>query len=354
MTERAKEVTKRATRSGADRGVAQVNPAALVRVFVDALGRLGYDTGSLLADAGVRRSDLDDPDGHITCQATGALLAAATERKPIGNLGVRLAAETPLGAFPLVDYLVLTSANVGAGLRQLARYLRLVEAPYVLRLLEDENPIRILYDSPPNAFSVEFGVTIAVLHLREETEGRLEVAFVSFAHQPDDAAEIERIVGCPVHTKAAWNGFALFPEVWQLPLRRRDPILQAVLERHANDIGARLAPADGFVNELRQLLQSQIANGDTRIHTVARALSMSVRSLQRRLSDAGFSYQELLEKSRKEAAGAYLSDSRFSIGEVGYLLGYSEPAAFHRAFKHWNGMTPQVFRKKHRQGAAQQ
>jgi hypothetical protein len=85
------------------------------------------------------------------------------QERPIKNLAMRIAAETPIGAFPLIDYLVVTSENVGAGLQQLARYFRLVDAPYTLDLREDEDPIRVLFHSPANPFSVEFGVTLTVL-----------------------------------------------------------------------------------------------------------------------------------------------------------------------------------------------
>jgi AraC-like DNA-binding protein len=90
-----------------------------------------------------------------------------------------------------------------------------------------------------------------------------------------------------------------------------------------------------------------MAEGDVQIETVARALATSTRSLQRRLAEAGISYQQLLDNTRRDAADEYLADPRLSIGEVAYLLGYSEPAAFHRAFKRWNGITPQSFRKQH-------
>jgi AraC-like DNA-binding protein len=57
------------------------------------------------------------------------------------------------------------------------------------------------------------------------------------------------------------------------------------------------------------------------------------------------SYQQLLDAARKEAARRYLAESSLAIGEVAYLVGYSEPAPFHRAFKRWYGVTPEVFRR---------
>jgi AraC-like DNA-binding protein len=98
--------------------------------------------------------------------------------------------------------------------------------------------------------------------------------------------------------------------------------------------------------ELRRVLASRVAGGDTRIQTVARQLAMSVRTLQRRLATEKLSYQDVLEEIRRQAAERYLSDSTLSAAEVGFLIGYSELAAFHRAFKRWRGMTPVQFRKK--------
>jgi AraC-like DNA-binding protein len=79
---------------------------------------------------------------------------------------------------------------------------------------------------------------------------------------------------------------------------------------------------------------------------VARALAISARSLQRRLADAGVTYQQVLDSTRREIAAKYLSIPTLSIAEIAYLLGYSETAAFHRAFKRWNGIGPQVFREQ--------
>jgi len=58
------------------------------------------------------------------------------------------------------------------------------------------------------------------------------------------------------------------------------------------------------------------------------------------------SYQQVVDSARKEAAARYLTDSTLAICEVAYLVGYSEPAPFHRAFKRWYGMTPDSFRHR--------
>ena len=132
-------------------------------------------------------------------------------------------------------------------------------------------------------------------------------------------------------------------------MRTTGPVLRKVLEQHANEIAVQLPAMDGLVLEVRRALASRIAKEDVQIQSVARALAISTRSLQRRLAAAGVTYQDLLDQTRREAANRYLRVATFSIGEVAYLLGYSEAAAFHRAFKRWTGMGPQEFRVRQRE-----
>ena len=104
-----------------------------------------------------------------------------------------------------------------------------------------------------------------------------------------------------------------------------------LLERQAGEIMARLPAEGGVASDVRRVLAKQVAGGDTRITAVARELATTSRTLQRRLAAAGLSYQELLDRTRREAAEKYLADSSLAIAEVSYLLGYSEPSALHRA-----------------------
>ena len=262
------------------------------------------------------------------------------------NAGMRLATVTPIGAFPLIDYVIVTSQNVREALTRIARYVRLAEPRSVPHVREDEDPIRVSLEGHDTPFSAEFTVTLNLLHFRDETEDRFRAAYASFCHQPDDVEEIEQVLSCPVHTGASWNGWALSREMCQLPFRRRDAALGSLLQRHADEAIARLPPMETVALDVRRALASRVGGGDTRIQTIARTLATSARSLQRRLAAAGVSYKQLLDHARKDAAERYLTDSLLSIGEVAYLLGYSEPAAFNRAFRRWHKETPLAFRER--------
>jgi AraC-like DNA-binding protein len=245
--------------------------------------------------------------------------------------------ETPLGAYPPLEHLIVTSGSVGEGMHRFAQHAQLAGAPLRIEIFEDETPIRVVMESAP------FSVFLTVLHLRREAAGTLRPEYVSLREAPDDIAAAEEALACPVRI-GSWSGFALSREAWRLPMRRRDPVLQGVLERHAAEVLARLPQRTDVVSELRRTLATRIARGDVRLATVARALGSSVRTLQRRLEEAGSSYQEVLEQARCDAAERHLGETALSIAEISWLVGYSEPSAFQRAFKRWRGQSPRSFR----------
>jgi AraC-like DNA-binding protein len=176
----------------------------------------------------------------------------------------------------------------------------------------------------------------------------VRAVYVSFEHSPDDDDEYESTLGCPVRVHAAWSGFVLSRETWALPMRRRDPVLLAVLERQADARMARLPPAEDLVAHVRRAVTTGLADGRASMTEIARQLAMAPRTLQRRLSDEATTFQRVVEEVRRDAAERHLGESALSIAEISFALGYSEPAAFHRAFRRWKRTTPQAYRATRR------
>ncbi len=310
-----------------------------------ALQDLGFDLDRLLAAAGLRRSDVADPDAYLSPAACATVFARAQEERRIQNLALHLAARTPIGANPLLDYLIVCSDSVGQGIERLSRYLRLVNSGVRIGVHDEGDPVRVVVEAR-SPFETELSVSLSVLRFRQEAEPPFAAAYASFGHEPDDADEYARRLGCPVRTRAPWSGWALSKAALGRPLRRRDPALRKWLDRQAAGLLARL-PATGTVqDDVTRALSTQMTAGEVELDAVARRLATTPRTLQRRLARAGTSFESLRDGARREAAVLYLADTALSIGEIGYLLGYSEPAAFHRAFKRWHGTTPQAFRAR--------
>jgi len=346
MTARANSLTGRVKPLSASANGRWSMSASDVRAFLSAFRQLGYDSDSLVA-ASVGDYDLADPDARVSCDAIGSMVSLALRQRFIPNLGLELARCTPIGAYPLLDYLVATSETVEQGVAQLARYLRLIGNPTEVTTRPQKNAVRIEISGNDAPLSVEYSASLMVLHFRTETEGTFTASGLSLRHRPDDASAFARVLGCDVIVEATWNGLVVPIESWRLPLRRRDSLLRGLLETQADQILARLPQRSGVAQQVQRALAADLSAETTRIDIFARQLAMSGRTLQRRLTDEGVSFQQLLDAARKEAAGRYLVESTLAIGEVAYLVGYSEPAPFHRAFKRWYRVTPETFRRRH-------
>src|SRR5690349_13710913 len=160
MTARANSLTARATAPARSAERRWSMPATDLGAFLNALGALGYPVDSLLAASGVRDSDLHDPDARVSCEALGQMVASAQRERFTPNLGIEIARVTPVGAYPLLDYLVATSETVGAGVEQLTRYLRLVGSPMEITTEQEKHVMQVVMEESAAPFSVEYSAAL--------------------------------------------------------------------------------------------------------------------------------------------------------------------------------------------------
>lgn len=120
--------------------------------------------------------------------------------------------------------------------------------------------------------------------------------------------------------------------------------LFAVLRNQAERVLERRAPTQALAELLRRFLEACVPARIPTMSVAAKELGMSARSLRRRLSKEGVSYRALLQDALERSAIRMLSASGRSVQETAYAVGFSDPAAFNRAFKRWKGVTPKQFR----------
>lgn len=107
------------------------------------------------------------------------------------------------------------------------------------------------------------------------------------------------------------------------------------------------ASAPDSVTAVSQAVATQLEDGDVRVDRIAALLSLSSRTLQRRLAEQGTTFQEVVDRVRATRAKFYLVDEGLTIREIARRLGFSGAPTFHRAFKKWTGNTPERFRAQH-------
>ena len=171
------------------------------------------------------------------------------------------------------------------------------------------------------------------------------MGYLSLRSPPDTLADWEARLECRVEVEG-WNGFVIPRAVCNLPMRRANIVLQSVLERHAMDVAARMPETAVVDDHVRRVIEAGLTAGEVTVGSVARALAMSTRTLQRRLARDGTSFRDLLDDVRRAAGARHLANPALSNAEVAYVLGFSELPAFHRACRRWFGRTPREFRMR--------
>lgn len=161
--------------------------------------------------------------------------------------------------------------------------------------------------------------------------------------EPAYRAEYDRIFRVPVVFGSDKNAL-LIADVWmtqRLPSSSR-PIL-GILNAHAEMLLKRLESSKSAKGRVESLLMPILHTGDASMDMIAGKLGLSRQTLFRKLKAEGATYEKVLDELRHKMALHYLGGQRVSVKQTTYLVGFSDPAAFSRAFKRWTGSSPRMY-----------
>lgn len=313
---------------------------------------LGVARDEALAIAGLRADEIAEPDALVDYEALPRLWGGLIERFPGEPLGLRYARLVSITTLGVVGYAIGKGPDFRAALDVYCRFCRLVD-PFLQIALESDGELhRIVLDHESRVVAMAEPIEMMIaglyrlgLGLNPEIGKPAEVCF-RHAQRHDDAVYREAFEGVLPRFDAPYTGAAFETAVLDLPIAGGDAREAAYLTRYAEALLQELAtpsasaPIDARV---RAEIDAHLLEGVGE-HRVARALGMSVRSLQRALQAEGTSFSEQLDAVRRTRALAMLSRRDVSVAEVAFALGYSDPRAFYRSFKRWTGKTPREFR----------
>jgi AraC-like DNA-binding protein len=163
---------------------------------------------------------------------------------------------------------------------------------------------------------------------------------------PGSAAAHERHFGCPVRFGTDMDALLVSHETIQAPNRVGDPGIVKFFDTHLEEELSKFDDGASFERRVRIRISQSLSQGIPTISDIAKHFGMSGRTLQRRLSERGHSFQKLVDEARRELAERLLAETSYPLAEVAFLTGFSEQSAFNRAFKRWAGQTPRSFRIK--------
>jgi AraC-like DNA-binding protein len=328
--------------------------AKTVRATLGAAKALGLDAGALATawDLGDAMKDVDARFPHAAWLALWQEIVRRTGRE---SVGIEAAEQLPWGHFDVLDYLFATAEDFGTGLRRFERYFALVSTGVMHRVEEHDGVVRLVRYYVPDCYTrllapAEFSFANIVIRARVALASHICPLAVEFAAPaPSSDAAYRRLFGCPVRFETEHSALVLDQSTLRLPMQRPDPELSRILERHAEHLVEQLGTESGVVASVRGVVVKGLRDGDVSVAHTARALGMSIRTLQRRLQDEGLSFDDVYDATRKELARRYLGDPGLSIQETAHLLAFGDLRGFYRAFRRWEDCTPAEYRRRLRE-----
>ncbi len=263
------------------------------------------------------------------------------------------AARYTFSSLGVVGLACKTAATVGEALALHGRYQRLTNrtATYTTRV--EGGTLRFEEDRPSTRLGSllvsEYTMFIALGLLRTHASVAPRVRAMRTRRSEVSVREREvwgRELRVELECGAEVSSLELDASILEVPLSSADP----EMEEFFRGFLARAAPeveyADERMRRLGVVIRESLVHGTPKLAQVARTLGIGAKTLQRRLAEHDTSFGAVLERTRRELAAGYLKDPGCTLTDVAYLLGYSEPASFHRAFKRWYGVTPAAWRRE--------
>ncbi len=321
---------------------------AYVQPLLDAAAARGVGGADLARAAGLAPDSLarlpeslPAPD-YIRLLDAGAALAADP------HFGLHVGEQVRLGAYSVYGMILLACRDFGQALEQTQRYEQLAH---------DLGRSRVAVQGGRASYAWTSHYPRASRHLAESVfagirvignwlaGGALPPATISFMHGTDAPhGEYERVLGCVPDFGAAAHSASFDAALLAMPVPNADVAMYPVLVEHAERLLAQRGARDATVEQVRAAMVRRLAHEPVRLGGVARELGVGSRTLQRKLAEAGVSFQQLLDQTRYALARDYLRRRELSLVDIAFLLGYQEQSAFTHAFREWSGTNPGAWR----------
>jgi AraC-like DNA-binding protein len=320
--------------------------------LANGLVRLAMSKGAartaLLERAAIAEDDLSDHDNRIPFPKYVALMRAGQALANDPALALHYGETSDFSEVSIVGLIGNASETLTDALVQLNRYGRLV----------------VEFDGGPNRFVTEPAGTDAywLVDTRKNPNDFHELTESTFARmicgpraygvtqlartvhvthpKPAYAAEVERVFGAPVIYDAPRNAMLVETRWLGHRVQRAPRYAFGILSRHADRLLNELTQSKSARGRVEALLMPVLHKGDIGMSAVAQKMGVSRQTLFRRLKEEGTTFEKVLDDLRHTLARDYLSAKKVSVNETAYLVGFSEPAAFSRAFKRWTGKSP--------------
>lgn len=301
----------------------------------------GLDHDTLMAKSGLPEDLLTKPDSRVSTRSMLRLWRAVIDEIDDPVLGLHVARQPSLRDFGLVGYAMCCSNNLHDALHRLARYQRILSEAVRFTLDDDDETCVLTWISHPSLLAirhpVESSMTLLIRAARELTGVDLRPVRVELPTPPPaNPGAYKAEFQCDTAFACDSASITWSSQQMDLPTPGADATLAGYLDQLATIAVEPIdAEHDSTTTAVRRALWSMLPRGRPNIWRIARELGVSVRTLQRRLGEEGSTFSGVLDDLRRDVTHELLAEGSQPVADISFLLGYSEPSAFHRAYRRW-------------------
>lgn len=312
--------------------------------------RQGYNVDALLDDAGIAHDLLDENMARVYPDHFAKLYQKVARAMNDEFLGL---ANSPsrLGSFNLLSELLIHCNNLEQVLLKGANFYSLFDFSLQLGLEVHEDyceltVTELIPGQDVEHFLVEIWLTVWHRLCCWLAGRRLPILEAHFAYaKPAHVQEYNLLFYCPLHFDQDKTVLRFDNSILQLPVIKQPEDLKDMLKNAPGNFLTKPNNTASVSAQIKQLLGTEFDREFPAFEQIADTLHNTTQTLRRRLKDEGSSYQEIKDQVRRDVAIFHLSQSKLSINDIAARVGFTEPSAFHRAFKKWTGVTPGIYRQ---------
>ncbi|MCO5052222.1 MAG: AraC family transcriptional regulator [Verrucomicrobiae bacterium] len=305
---------------------------------------------ALLRRAGLPVTLFQQEKVYVTTAELFSLWRSVSELSADPGIGLKLGSETRLARTHPAGIAVMCSRTFGDALQRLGRYKQLT-CPEEIRVHRagQEAAVEFFYvearETQPEAL-VDMLLSWILSVGRQGTGDPIAPLRLELIRPVKHRALLERHFGCRVRFKADRNALVFRSDDLNRPfVTYNEELLEVIGAQLESELQSRRT--DKSVGEqVKQTLRQLLAGKRPTLRDVAKELGLSARTLQRRLTDSGITFQQVVEETRRELARHYLKQRAVELNEAAFLLGFEDANSFFRAFQNWEGTSPGEWRSR--------
>jgi AraC-like DNA-binding protein len=264
------------------------------------------------------------------------------------TFGLKLGTELRFERSHPVAIAGVCSRSFGDALQRLARYKQLT-CPEEIRVHRsgEEASVEFVFveaEEEEPGIMVDVGLSWILNVARRGSDGAIVPRRLELTRPAKHRDLLEHHFSCRVRFKADRNALIFDSTDLDRPFVTHNEELVAMLGKQLEaELEERNGSAD-IGHRVKEALRRSLAGKRPVLQDVARELGLSARTLQRRLTESGFTFQQLVQETRRELARHYLKQWKVELNETAFLLGFEDANSFFRAFQAWEGISPGEWR----------